>query len=232
MTQIEEKIVGRSLPIKTKSYTPISHGSIIKNIENTCADNNLSIVDRSYQFNDSLSQVTGKYTLSLDDGEAGAMLAWQNSYDKTMSVKFAAGASVFVCSNGMVSGEYAMARKHTGSSDVELLHFIKKSLDSSVDNFNKVIQMKEEMKTIILSESSLYELIGGIFLENEVLRMEQLSFIKKEYNNPTYNYGVGKNNLWNIYNLCTDAIERKSHPSLYLTQNQAVTNLITDKFLV
>lgn len=230
MNSLEELIIGAGLPERTKSYTPISHRSIIRNIENACDDNNLSIVDRSYQVNDNYSQVTGKYTLSLDDGETGCMLAWQNSYNKTMSVKFAAGASVFICSNGMVSGEYAMARKHTGNSDLELLSFIKNSLNNSVDNFHEVVQMKEDMKTIRLTENSINELIGNVFL-NETLRIEQLSFVKKEYIAPTYNYGVDKNNLWNIYNLFTDSIERKSHPSLYLTQNQAITNLIKNRFL-
>lgn len=230
MIEVENKIINAEIPARTSTYTPTSHGSIIKRIEDMCEDNNMSIINRSYQTNSDYTKVTGKYTLNLKDDDMGCMIAFQNSYDKTLSVKFAVGASVFICSNGMVVGEHTFKRKHTGTSDFDLNYFISDSIKASVNNFNQVVELRDDMKQVIVSDKVLNELIGELFIKDDILRTEQLTFIRNEYNNPTYNYGVDKNNLWNIYNLFTDSIERKSHPSLYFTQHKKVTNHIRNKF--
>ena len=232
MTIEENDIKSAPLPMRTESYTPISHGSIITDIENMCEENRLEIIDRSYQTTDDYKKVTGKYTLNLKDDTMGCMIAFQNSYDKSMSVKFAIGASVFICSNGMITGEHTIKRKHTGSSDYELASFITDSINKSVNKFEDTIIMKDNMKNIMLTDYSLNALIGDLFLKDEVLRTEQLTLIRKEFKNPTYDYGVDKHNLWNIYNLFTDSIERKSHPSLYFKQHQDVINHISEKFAI
>lgn len=227
-----KNITGAPIPEKTESYTPISHGSIITQIYNICEANRLEIVDSSYQCNKDYSKVTGKYTLSLKDDDIGCMIAFQNSYDKSLSVKFAMGASVFICSNGMVLGEHTLKRKHTGDSDRELSHFIDRSIAHSLDDFTETIAFRDNMKSINLKSDTVNALVGELFMADNLLRTEQLTFIRNEYQNPTYDYKVDKNNLWNIYNLFTDSIERKSHPSLYLSQHQRVTKYIKHKFFV
>lgn len=227
---IETEILNAEIPAPTSTYTPISHRSIISKVEDMCEENRLEIIDRSYQTSKGYQQITGKYTLNLKDDDIGCMIAFQNSYNKTLSVKFAIGASVFVCSNGMVLGDQTIKRKHTGTSDLDINHFITQAIKKSTLDFNNTIELRDNMKSINLSDNVLNELIGDLFLKDEVLRTEQLTFIRKEYNNPTYNYGVDKNNLWNIYNLFTDSVERKSHPSLYFTQHRDVTKHIKNKF--
>jgi len=227
---IEEAIISVEVPEKTKSYTPTSHGSIIKRIEDLCEDKRLEIVDRSYQANNDYNKITGKYTLNLKDDDIGCMIAFQNSYDKSLSAKFAIGASVFICSNGMVLGDHTIKRKHTGESNIELNDFIKTAIDHSIDDFDKTVLFRDSLKDITISENVLNELIGEMFIQDNILRTEQLTFMRKEYNKPTYDYKVDKNNLWNIYNLLTDSIERKSHPSLYFTQHRDVTKHIKNKF--
>ncbi len=231
MTVTEIGINYANPPEKTRTYTPIPHKRIIKEIEDVCENKNIGIIDRSYQTDKHFSKVTGKYTLSLKDDEMGCMIAFQNSYDKSMSAKFAIGASVFICSNGMVSGDYSIKRKHTGENDNDIIQYIGDAIDQSLNSFESNLILRDEMKTIDLSQNAIHELIGELFFQEEVLRANQLSLIKNEYNNPTHDYGVGKNNLWNVYNLCTDAIERRSHPTLYLNQNQTVTNHVRNKFL-
>lgn len=232
MLEIEKKILEAEVPARTKTYTPTSHGSIITRIEDMCEDNDLYIVDRSYQHDKDFHKVTGKYTLNLKDDDIGCMIAFQNSYDKSLSVKFAVGASVFICSNGMVNGEHTFKRKHTGTSDYDLNVFINDAIGSSVDNFEKTVNLRNDMKTVDISDNVLNELIGELFIKDDILRTEQLTFFRNEYNNPTYDYKVDKNNLWNIYNIFTDSIERKSHPSLYFKQHKKVTEHIHNKFFV
>ncbi len=228
----EEEIKNALVPQRTKSYTPITHSSIITTIEDMCEENDLQIIDRSYQTNNNYSQVTGKFTLSLKDDIMGCMVGFQNSYDKTLSVKAVAGASIFCCSNGMMLGDSTMMRKHTGDSDFELVAFVTNSINNAVTDFEKTIVMRDNMKRITLTDHSLNALVGDLFLKDEVLRTEQLTLIRQEFKNPTYDYGVDKHNLWNVYNLFTDSIERKSHPSLYFKQHQDVVNHISEKYAI
>jgi len=217
-------------PRPTRTYTPISHKEIITNVHNMCEEKGLEITDKVYFTDRDLNKMTAKYTLSLGDSDMGCMIAFQNSYDKSMSVKFAIGASVFICSNGMVVGDHTFKSKHQGMADIQLNRFIIDAIEASKTKFEDTLKVRETFKQVELSETALHQLIGGIFLKEEILRMNQLSLIQKEYRNPTHDYGVDKGNLWNIYNLCTYAIEKQSHPSIYLKQHRDVSRFFLNNF--
>tara|TARA_R110002096_G_scaffold517_7_gene3048 strand:+ start:2532 stop:3260 length:729 start_codon:yes stop_codon:yes gene_type:complete len=227
---METLLMNAVAPTPTRTYTPISHKEIINNVHWMCEEKGLKIVDKVYFTDRNLDKMTAKYTLNLGDSDMGCMIAFQNSYDKSMSVKFAIGASVFICSNGMVVGDHTFKSKHQGIADVQLNNFIIDAIEASKTKFEDTLKVRETFKQVELSETALHQLIGGIFLKEEILRMNQLSLIQKEYRNPTHNYGVGKNNLWNVYNLATYAIEQQSHPSIYLKQHSDVSKFFINNF--
>ncbi len=227
---IEQNLINSNAPMPTRTYTPISHNQMITQVKNECHRQGFDIIDTKYQTNRDLSQMVAKYTLSLGDDQMGAMIGFQNSYNKTLSAKFAIGASVFICSNGMITGDHIFKKKHQGRADWELNTFISDAIGASQAKFGDAVQLRENFKQINFTDNSLHELVGKLFLEEEILRMNQLSIIQKEYRNPTHNYGVGKNNLWNIYNLATYAIEQQSHPTLYLKQHGELTKFMAETY--
>ena len=228
--KIEQGLFKNIVPERTKSYTPIPHGDFITAIHEIAEDLGMTILDKKYMSDKSGNKVTGKYTLGGGDSEMGSMIAFQNSYDKSMTAKFAIGASVFICSNGMVTGDYTIKRKHTGDADQLIKSYIEKAMIKTVESFEDTIDLRDQFKREMLSEAILNEMVGELFLHKDILRIEQLSMFKQEYNNPTHNYGVHKNNVWNLYNICTFIIENRSHPSMYFKQHQNVIDYFLKKF--
>jgi hypothetical protein len=230
---IKEKIITTPIPARTRTYTPISHESILNTIYHHCENHNFKILDESFMVDSTGNKVTGKITLEMGDNEMGAMLGFQNSYDKSLSGKFAIGSSIFICSNGMVVGDFPFKTKHQGTADTNMLSYIGDAIGATRLKFGDSVILREDMKKIRFSEQSLNELIGKLFMQQDILQVTQLNMLQKEYNKvvPKHDYGVHKNNLWNIYNLCTDTIESKGHPSNYFSAHEKLTNFIKAEYL-
>lgn len=219
LNQQEQILCNLPVPIKTETYTPIPHLDFIRNIQESVTNKGMTITQKYYYSNLIGSQLVGMYKLSHEEADLALSIGFKNSYDKSMSAGFALGARVIVCGNGMVSGEYAYKRKHTGNVDFEMQQIIEHSLSMSQLKFDKLIESKNAMKSIILDQSVINSLVGELYFEKEVLRAEQLSLIKQLRVNPIHDHGVDPNSAWNIYNLCTYAVDKKSHPSLYINQH-------------
>jgi len=221
LNEHEQRLCDISLPLKTESYTPIPHYDFIKNMQERISEKGYEITDKKYWNNAVGSKLIGRYTLNHIESDLAMNIGFRNSYDKSMAAGFALGATVLICSNGMISGEHALYRKHTGEANEEMNIFITQSLNKSVENFDRLVNSKNIMKETIFDKSTINELIGRLVLEDETLRLEQLSIVKNEWHSktPTFDYGVEKNSAWNIYNLCTYAIDRNTHPTLYINQH-------------
>ena len=87
-----------------------------------------------------------------DNEEMGLSVAFRNSYDKSMSVGVAIGASVFICDNLALHGDIAVMKKHTKNVWTELEDLAIASLYKAQRNFNKVIVDSQRMKGIALND--------------------------------------------------------------------------------
>ena len=118
-----ERMFGASLPEKTDSYTPIAHKVIDESTRVILKEMNFNLSNVIYRSSTDGMVAQAEYHINYgDDPEMGLMIAWQNSYNKLVSFKYAIGAHVMVCSNGCVAGDLgAYKRKHTGTADVEAL---------------------------------------------------------------------------------------------------------------
>lgn len=134
------------------------------------------------------------------------------------------------CSNGMVRGDMgSWGRKHTGSADVETIDTIQTQISKAKEYYRQLVYDKETMKEIILSDKAKAELIGRLFVEQELLNTEQLSVIKQEIKNPSYQYSGDKNSLWHLYNHVTHSI-KKSHPKDWLDHQRLTHWFFTEEF--
>ena len=85
------------IPLATNTYSPVSHAQIVDAINTKTRANNLKIIRDRFHSNGIGTRVVGFMTIE-DDTQIGKenglnmMLAYRNSYDKSMSVAFAAGA--------------------------------------------------------------------------------------------------------------------------------------------
>ena len=104
------------LPKETKSYKPVSHYDLTMNIRAVAGD-----MLHDYHFSNGMYALTkdgnrmfGVHVYQTDEpSDMGLSIGLRNSYDKSMSVGVAIGASIFVCDNLAFTGKIAILRKHT-----------------------------------------------------------------------------------------------------------------------
>ena len=218
-----------SLPNHGKTYTVVSHKSVIDNTLQLLADSGFTVQRQIYRANMNANVAQGIYHIypsqTTDEDiskerELGMMFAWTNSYDKSTRFQCAIGAYVMVCNNGMVAGDMMnFKRKHTGSAG----HDIKMQLSNQIKNgevhYSRILKDRDALKSTLLSKTEQAALVGRLFIDEEIVTSSQMSIIKKEINKPSYDYLTDNNNAWSFYNHVTHAL-KLSTPRDWLQDSQ------------
>lgn len=217
------------VPSATKTYAPVSHREIVNEIEEQLDKRNLSVVERILNGARDGRQVVGRmYIQNQQDPEIGFQIAFKNSYDKSMTVGFAAGNVAWICSNGLISGNIIYMRKHTGSVAKELKDTINQSIDRLDSHYTQVRYFSNATKMIDVDKTAAAELCGRMFIEHDIISATQLSVLKSEIHNPSFDYKE-KNNLWAFYNHTTHAL-KSSHPLSFIDAHVKFHNFIKQEF--
>ena len=224
-------IENADLPIHGDSYTVIPHGEVIKKVLTELDNAGYQVERELYKCNLNAQIATGVYHIQSNaESEMGMMFAWINSYNKQRRFSCAAGSYVGVCMNGMISGDLAVfARKHTGDADLEANNVIVKQVSELKTQHKQLIQDKNNMKLITVSKERQAELLGKMFVHENIITANQLGIVKREMENPSYNYNCSDEKLWTLYNHVTNAV-KTSHPAHWMKDQQAVHNFFTQEF--
>lgn len=228
----EEDIKKIPLPTHGKSYTIISHEHVINEAKLHLKNEALEITKEVYKSTIDGQVVQGIYHLNTaSDPEIGMMFAWSNSYNKLMRFKCAIGARVFVCSNGMISGDIAnYNRKHIGGTAVaDVTLSIKSQIDNASKYYAQLVDDKEYLKTVTLSSKDQASVLGRLFAEKNLLTLTQVGQVKREMDKPSYSYNCDPNSAWSLYNHVTLSLH-DSHPLTYLSDHQKVHDFFIDEF--
>ena len=219
-----------AIPKQTNTYKPISHGELITLSQKEIAKSGFIIDKELYSCSREGQQANGRYTISnVNDREMSLMIGWQNSYDKSLSLKFAIGGHIFICSNGAVVGDMGtFKRKHTGDVQEFTPERIVEYIKAAGDVFQSLQNSRDRMKEIETSKRICAELVGRMFIEEEIITATQLGIIKREIEKPSFDYGCD-GSMWQLYNHTTHAL-KETHPSLYFEQHMKVHNFLTNQY--
>ena len=209
-------LTGTDLPKETRTYKPVSHGQLIDLTLESIHQAGFKLDTETYSAAREGNIANGKFTISnVADKEMQLQIGWQNSYDKSLSLKFAIGTQVFICQNGMVSGDYgAFKKKHQGDVQEFTPAAIVEYIKSAGEGFRKMQGDRELMKHVQIDAQVTAELVGRMILEKEFIESTQLNIIKRELRNPTYDYGAPQS-LWELYQYTTYAM-KEVHPTLWM----------------
>lgn len=225
-------ILKTPVPLKTESYSPIPHGRVIDMTMEQLDKANLKIADEHYITAKDGKQAMGFYTMEgTDDKDMGMRLIWHNSYDKTMSLKWAIGAKVFVCSNGVVSGDIgSFKRKHTGEALLDYENAVRTYVNKAGDMFRMLVNDKERMKEIQVTKRTCAELVGRMYLEESIVTSTQLNIIKRELDmeKPSFDYQAS-GSLWELYNHVTLSL-KEAHPLTHLNQHMDLHKFVKEEY--
>lgn len=212
----KDLLVHTAVPFSTRTYKPVSHTQLIDLTLDSIDKAGFTLDRETYSSAKEGRVANGKFTIkNVADSEMQLQIGWQNSYDKSLSLKFAIGTKIFICANGCVSGDYgAFKKKHQGEIQTfapsAMIDYIKRAGDA----FKKMQEEREFMKTIELDRKIQAELIGRMLIEKEFIQSTQLNIIKGELNKPTHSYGA-PNSLWELYQFTTFSM-KEVHPALWL----------------
>jgi len=204
------------IPARTATYSPIGHAFFLDIIsEEIRASGELELTGTNVFTNLNGQKMVGytgvKQRRMETDPDFGLemMIGYKNSYDKSMAAGLAAGASVMVCSNGIVSGDMlSFKRKHTGTIQEELAEKAREAITAMKDGFSNLVLEVDIMKDYNLTAKQKAELMGVMYFEENMVTANQLSVIKREMTKSEHFTG---DTLWDLYNNITESF-KSSHP--------------------
>lgn len=213
-------LLSAELPQQTRTYKPVSHQQLMDLTLESLNSAGFELETELYSSARNGNVANGRYSIrNVADSEMQLQIGWQNSYDKSMSLKFAIGTRIMVCSNGCVSGDYgAFKKKHVGTVQEFTPTAITEYIKSAGEAFKRMQQEREAMKQIEITKKTKAELIGRMIIEEEFIQSTQLNIIEKELRNPTHDYGA-PDSLWELYNFTTFAM-KEIHPSMWMQNHQ------------
>jgi hypothetical protein len=223
-------IVNVPLPNHADTYTVISHESIIDYAFQELTSQGFGIVEEEYRCTHDGQIAQGIYKLEYNsDPELSLMFAWANSYNKQMRFKCAIGTYINASGAVMISGDMgSYNRKHTGSADADTIASMQAQITNAMMYYDQLVDAKNEMKSIQLTDRRQAEILGILFAEYEVLNTEQASFVRNQMTKPSFFYNGGKNTLWAFYNHVTLALQQ-SHPRTWMEDQRVLHFVLTEE---
>lgn len=228
----EELLRSTTLPDHGGKYAVVSHGRIIDETRKELTNAGFEIDKELYRASQDGQIAQGIYHLNYGtDKDMGLMFAWSNSYNKMMKFKCAVGGQVFICMNGVVSGDLASySRKHMGANTLtNVVDHIKDHISHATEYYSNLIADKEMLKNIELPKALQGQIIGELFIDKEILTLTQVGIIKREIDKPSFDYNAPVQSAWSLYNHITLAL-KESHPMHYLSDHQKVHSYFIDQF--
>jgi hypothetical protein len=130
----------------------------------------------------------------------------RNSHDKSFALSILSGARVFVCSNGVLSAEHIVARKHT--SRLDLVASIDLALDAFMDSIRSFQELHTKLNawklTKVRAQSLTVELArAGAFASSDILK------VVDEYEKPRHAEFKDRT-AWSLYQASTETMKAQS----------------------
>mgnify|MGYP006410372303 FL=1 len=220
------------VPEVTNSYCPVTHDDLAKML----ADMGQSILSgfelskSQFGLSKDGQQLFGIHTFNNGRSDLGLSIGFRNSYDKTLSVGIAVGASVFVCDNLALTGDITVMRKHTLNVQSDLEQLAVTSILKARTAFTQVSEDAEKMKELPLEDDNAFRLIGLLY-GHGIISPRQIPVTKREWLEPQH-AEFEPRTMWSFYNAANAALKSapprtimEKHLELHKLLNQPAINM-------
>ena len=211
-------------PEPTQSWKPVPHYEVVNTLTDRAAARGLVIKNEKFALLDgTLYGENGMQTRipgarlfgSLDFAALPGMpfpagcapsCGLRNSADKSFALSILSGARVFVCSNGVLSAEHIISRKHT--SGLDLVASIDTALDAFMDSLRGFNQTYEQLRSRRLNRTKAHSLVvelaqAGAFSSSDILP------VIREFECPRHPEFTDKSG-WALYQASTEIMKGQS----------------------
>jgi hypothetical protein len=195
------------LPEETDSYIPVSHYHLSDKLLTISQDllTDYILIGQQYAIARQGQQMFALLKFKSDHTELGLSIAFRNSYDRSMSVGLAIGASVFVCDNLALTGEIAVMKKHTKNVWQVLEDLAISTLYKSQRNYQQVVADSERLKTLPLDDIGAFKMMGLLY-GKDIISPRQLTVLKDEWLKPSHAEFQARDQ-WSFLNATTEALK-------------------------
>ena len=220
------------VPKATVSYTPVSHYDLANSLSTIGQDilSDYTLIGENYGIARQGNQLFAVLNFKKDNSEMALSFGFRNSYDKSMSIGFCCGASVFVCSNLTLSGDITVMRKHTKNVLIELEDLAITTLYKAQYTFTNLVKDSDQMKNTQIKDDEAFRILGLLFGKG-ILSPRQLPVVKSQWLKPEHP-DFQPRNAWSFYNACTHSLKSvaplqimEKHVQLHKTIKDNVINI-------
>ena len=194
-------------PVLTKTYQPVSHGDLADTVRRVGEDilHDFSFHKEQYGLAKDGNQMFGIHTYKNHSDEMGLSIGFRNSYDKSLAIGLAMGASIFVCDNLAFTGDVTSFRKHTANVLVDIEKLILSTIYSHKSNYYEIQEEAETLKQRTVTNDRAFSLMGQLYGKG-ILTPRQLPIVKDEWLSPTYE-DFNPRTMWSFYNAVTKGLK-------------------------
>jgi len=205
------------LPEATDSYVPVSHYDLTGRVKVFCEAilKDYALIGESYAIARNGNQMFALLKFRTEDEETGLSVAFRNSYDRSMSIGLAVGATVFICDNLALQGDLVVMKKHTKNVWNDLEGKIITTLYKSIERYSQILVDRDTLKSRRISDDQGFQFLGLAY-GHGILSPRQMPVAKEKWTNPDYEEFQDRN-YWSLYNACTEAL--KSSPPMAVMEN-------------
>lgn len=207
-------------------WVGIQHGELVQSIHAELDSRGIKVVGEGwYPSGKDLGKLSGSMRLDIPGLEAvpgtAFSLGVQHSNTGEHALKFAVGAQIFICENGMVVGDYAVKRRHT--LNVNLEEIISNGLDIYMDRVNEIPQVVNTMREIELQSREVEHLLMEAG-RTGIMAWSRIGQVDQEFYHPTF-HDHDERTAWGLYNAFTYVIQ-KSPPQYHIRSMNRFRELI------
>jgi hypothetical protein len=207
------------VPEATESYVPVSHYHLADKLLTMSTDilRDYALVGENYAVARQGNQLFALLKFQRDESEMALSIAFRNSYDRSMSLGIAIGASVFVCDNLALQGDIVIMRKHTKNVWNELEDMAIATLYKSQKSFEQIVADTTVLKEQRLQNDEAFRLMGVLFGRG-IVSPRQITVLKEEWLHPNHPE-FEERNMWSFFNAATESL--KSCPPVTIMEKHA-----------
>lgn len=207
------------MPEATESYVPVSHYHLADKLESLSCDilKDYILVGQSYALARQGNQMFALLKFQKDEGEMALSIAFRNSYDRSMSLGVAVGASVFVCDNLALNGDIVIMRKHTKNVWTELEDLAIATLYKAGKKYEQIQADAQLLKRQKVQDDEAFMFMGMLYGFG-IISPRQLTVIKDEWLKPSHEEFKEKT-MWSLLNGTTEAL--KTCPPISIMEKHA-----------
>jgi hypothetical protein len=190
-------------PPSTNTYKAVGHWDLYSRIMNKAKEIGFEHMRDKLEVTHFGNRAFGNIQFHMDDPTLPFSVAFRSTYDRSASLGIATGASVFICSNLMISGsDTTIMKAHKGTIQQDLDRLIADAFAAGRKNYQSKLEWREVLKETGVSERQGKYLLAMANADGALNKLAHTSALE-HWTDAPFSEFQGDRSLWGVYNAMT-----------------------------